>query len=173
MQQIGFEIWTMQNDILFDNVYIGHSIEDAEQLKAETFDVKNPVEKAEEEKDQPKFDEEPESSDLKFTDDPVKYIKEKLDLFITLVQKDPITAVKEVPEIAGGAVGLVVLVIALLGGLLGSGAAPSKEQVKSAAEKAKAKAEEAKDQAADAVASGTDKVQSEVNKRTTRSQAAS
>lgn len=28
MGAIGFEIWTMQNDILFDNIYIGHSVEE-------------------------------------------------------------------------------------------------------------------------------------------------
>jgi calnexin len=39
MGAVGFEIWTMQNDILFDNIYIGHSIEDAEKLRKETFDL--------------------------------------------------------------------------------------------------------------------------------------
>ena len=38
----------MQSDILFDNIYIGHSVEDAEKLKVETFDVKHAIEKAEE-----------------------------------------------------------------------------------------------------------------------------
>ncbi|KAL2059315.1 hypothetical protein ABVK25_000607 [Lepraria finkii] len=33
MGAIGFEIWTMQSDILFDNIYIGHSIEDAEKAQ--------------------------------------------------------------------------------------------------------------------------------------------
>lgn len=37
MGAIGFEIWTMQNDILFDNIYIGHSIADAEKFAQETF----------------------------------------------------------------------------------------------------------------------------------------
>ncbi|KAF2096566.1 Calreticulin-domain-containing protein, partial [Rhizodiscina lignyota] len=172
MGAIGFEIWTMQKDILFDNIYIGHSVEDAEKLKTETFDIKKDVEKAEEEATKPKLDDKPTSdSDLKFMDDPVKYVKEKFDLFITLAQKDPVTAVKEVPEIAGGAAGLVILLVALIAGVLGSGAAPSKEQVKGAADKAKAAAVDAKDKAAEAVASGADKAKDEVNKRTTRSQA--
>ena len=54
MLQIGFEIWTMQNDILFDNIYIGHSVEDAQKLKAETWDIKHPIEVAEEEETKPK-----------------------------------------------------------------------------------------------------------------------
>ena len=41
---IGFEIWTMQSDILFDNIYIGHSEKDAELLAKETFDVKKEAE---------------------------------------------------------------------------------------------------------------------------------
>jgi calnexin len=36
----------MQKDILFDNIYIGHSIADAEKLRAETFDLKVAAEKA-------------------------------------------------------------------------------------------------------------------------------
>ena len=39
----------MQNDILFDNIYIGHSVSDAEKLAQDTFEVKKAVEKAQEE----------------------------------------------------------------------------------------------------------------------------
>ena len=39
----------MQNDILFDNIYIGHSEADAEKFAQETFFKKSPVEKALEE----------------------------------------------------------------------------------------------------------------------------
>lgn len=34
---IGFELWSVDNDILFDNIYLGHSIEDAELVGNETF----------------------------------------------------------------------------------------------------------------------------------------
>ncbi|KAI9699163.1 MAG: hypothetical protein M1820_007242 [Bogoriella megaspora] len=173
MGAIGFELWTMQNNILFDNIYIGHSVEDAEKLKAETFDVKLPVEKAEEEASKPKEPETPKSPlDLKFTDDPVKYIKEKFDLFVTIAKRDPVEAIKFVPEIAGGLGVLAVTVLALLVGVVGAGssAAPSKGQVKDAAQKAKDSAVDAKDKVAEGVSTGAEKVQSEVNKRTTRSQ---
>jgi calnexin len=165
----------MQNDILFDNIYVGHSVEDAEALKAETFDVKIKIEKEEEEKSKPKKEDTPPKSpsDLKFMDDPVLFVKEKWELFLTIAKRDPVEAVKFVPEIAGGlAVGAITLVL-LLGGLFagGSKAAPSKEQVKDKAQQAKDQAAKVKDQAADAVASGAEKVQDEVNKRTTRSSA--
>lgn len=162
----------MQNDILFDNIYIGHSESDAEALKEETFDVKLPIEKAEQEKNKPKDDDKPKSPmDLQFMDDPVKYVTEKFDLFMTIAKRDPVEAVRFVPEIAGGlAVGAVTLVL-VLGGLLagGSKAAPSKEQVKAQSEKAKQQAQKTKDQVAESVASGADQAKEEVNKRSTRS----
>lgn len=173
--QIGFEIWTMQKDILFDNIYIGHSVSDAEKLKKETYDVKSASEKVEEAASKPKTEDKPPKSpmDLNFKDDPVLYMREKLDLFITIAKKDPVQAVKFMPEVAGAIGVAAVTVIALLVGIIGTGgaAAPSKEQVKDAAQEAKEKAVEAKDQAAEAASSGAEKVQAEVNKRT-RSQKA-
>ncbi|KAF2118546.1 Calreticulin family-domain-containing protein [Lophiotrema nucula] len=169
---IGFELWTMQNDILFDNIYIGHSIEDAEKLKAETFDLKITAEKAEEEASAPKPADPPKSpSDLSFKEDPVTYVKEKWNLFVEIAKRDPVEAVKFVPEVAGGIGVLALTVIVLLVSTLAGGAAPSKEQIKANAEKAKKAAVDAKDKAAEAVATGAEKAQAEVNKRTTRSSA--
>ncbi|KAK5124290.1 hypothetical protein LTR85_001993 [Meristemomyces frigidus] len=177
MGAIGFELWTMQNDILFDNIYIGHSIADAEALQKETFDVKLAIEKKEEEKDKPKKDDskQPPKSpmDLKFMDDPVFYVTEKFNLFMEIAKRDPVQAVKFVPEVAGGlAVGAITIVL-LLGGLLagGSKAAPSKEQINVKAQQAKDAAQKTKDQVAEAVASGTQQAKDEVNKRSTRSSA--
>jgi calnexin len=163
----------MQKDILFDNIYIGHSIADAEKLKAETFDLKITAEKAEEEANKPKPSEDAKSpSDLVFKDDPVRYVKEKTALFIEIAKRDPVEAVKFVPEVAGGiGVLAVTLLVLLVSVVLGSGAAPSKEQVKTQAKRAKDAAVDAKDKAADAVATGAEKAQAEVNKRTTRSNA--
>jgi calnexin len=163
----------MQKDILFDNIYIGHSIDDAEKLKAETFDLKHSAEKAEEEANKPKPKDTPKSpSDLVFKDDPVLYVKEKLNLFIEIAKRDPVEAIKFVPEVAGGIGVIAVTIFAILASvLLGSGAAPSKEQLKAQANKAKKTAVDAKDKAAEAVATGAEKAQAEVNKRTTRSNA--
>ncbi|KIW44450.1 uncharacterized protein PV06_02919 [Exophiala oligosperma] len=169
---IGFEIWTMQSDITFDNIYIGHSVEDAAAFRVETYDVKRPIEEAEEEKTKPKPSESPKSpSDLSFMDDPVTFVKEKLELFITLAKKDPIEAIKFMPEVAGSIGGALVLLIAIVSSLAGMGgaAAPSKDDIKKSAQKAKEAAVDAKDKAADAASSGAETVKAEVTKRTTRS----
>ncbi|KAJ9608637.1 hypothetical protein H2200_006408 [Cladophialophora chaetospira] len=164
---IGFEIWTMQSDITFDNIYIGHSVDDAAKFREETYDVKRSIEESEEEKTKPKPAEIPKSpSDLKFTEDPVTFVKEKLDLFITLANKDPIEAIKFMPEVAGGIGGALALLIAIIVGVAGmGGSAPSKEDVKKTAEKAKAAANDA----VAAAASGAETAKTEVNKRVTRS----
>lgn len=162
----------MQSDISFDNIYIGHSVEDADAFRAETYDVKRPIEDEEDAKNKPKPADLPKSpSDLNFMDDPVTFVKEKLELFITLAQKDPIEAIRFMPEVAGGIGGVLALLIAIIVAVTSSGsaAAPSKEDIKKTAQKAKEAASTAKDQVAEAVASGTDAVKSEVNKRTTRS----
>lgn len=159
----------MQNDILFDNIYIGHSIEDAEKLKAETYDIKRPIEDAEDEASKPKVESPKSPMDLKFLDDPVLYVREKVDLFLTIAKNDPVQAIKFVPEVAGGAGLLAVTVIALIIGAFGLKGASPPPQVKNAAEKVKKAAVDVKDQTVDAAASGAEKIQTEVNKRTTRS----
>ena len=161
----------MQKDILFDNIYIGHSVEEAEKLKGETYDVKIATEKEEQDAQEAKEAKESKSpSDLTFMEDPVTYIKEKLDLFITLAKSDPIEAVKFMPEVAGG-IGLVtVTIIAAIVGALGLGSKSPK--VQETTQKAKETAVDAKDKAVEAVSSGAEKVQGEASKRTTRSSAA-
>lgn len=169
MGAIGFEIWTMQNDILFDNIYIGHSIADAEKLAEETFKVKHPIEKALFDAEMPKKKDSPASpNDLKFLDDPILYVKEKLDLFLTIAQNDPIEAIKFVPEAAAGIGAIIVSVVVLIVSLIGLGS--SSPAVQKAASDAKGKAKDVKDKAAEATATGAEKAKAEVTKRTTRSQ---
>lgn len=159
----------MQSDILFDNIYIGHSVEDAAKLAAETFHVKHPVEKELLEAEKPKKSEKPKSPlDLKFTDDPVLYVKEKIDLFLTIAQNDPIEAIKFVPEVPGAAVGIFATFIILVVSLVSLGS--SSPAVKKAATDAKEKAKEASDKVAQATTTGADKAKAELTKRTTRSQ---
>jgi len=168
MGAIGFEIWTMQSDILFDNIYIGHSVEDAAKLAAETFHVKHPIEKELLEAEKPKKSDKPKSPlDLKFTDDPVLYIKEKVDLFLTIAQNDPIEALKFVPEVTGGIVAILASLVGLIVALINFGG--TEAAVKKAVE-VKGKAVEAKDKAVEATATGAEKAKAEVTKRSTRSQ---
>jgi calnexin len=160
----------MQSDILFDNIYIGHSVEDAEKLKTETYDVKAAIEKAEEDAAKPKPKPTPESPmDIKFMDDPVHYIREKVDLFWALAQKDPVTAIKTLPEVAGGIGALAVTIIALLIGVVSMTGGSPPPQVKKAAEKVVQSAMDTKDKVVDAASTGAEKAQAELNKRTTRS----
>jgi calnexin len=162
----------MQNDILFDNIYIGHSIQDAEKLAKETYHKKIALEKAEEEASAPKRSEKKAPGQSTFTEDPITYIRDKIELFVDVAKRDPVRAVKLVPEVAGGlgvlAVTALVLIVSIV--TLGSGKAPSKAQVKEQAKKAKDVVVDAKDKAAEAVASGVEKVQGEVEKRTARAE---
>jgi calnexin len=168
--QIGFEIWTMQKDILFDNIYIGHSVEDAEALAEESFLEKHPHEELAELADKPQPEEAPKSpSDLQFLDDPVTYIKEKVDLFVTLAKRDPVMAIKAVPEVAGGAAAILLTLLAVVGATLTVGGAQAAPAVKKAAADASDKAKDVKDKVVDAATSGAETVKAEVNKRTTRS----
>jgi len=169
MGALGFELWTMQNNILFDNIYVGHSIEDADALKKETWDLKIAAEKAEEEKNKPKTPEPKLDGELSFKEDPVKFIQQKVDLFITIAKNDPIQAIKFVPEVAGVIGVLVVTVLAIILSAFGGSSAPP--AVKDAAKKGKEAAKDAADKTAEAVSTGAEKVQAEVNKRTTRSSA--
>ena len=160
----------MQNNILFDNIYIGHSVEDAKKLAQETFFEKHPLEQLAEAADKPKEEEKPKSpSDLKFLDDPVFYIKEKLDLFLTIAARDPIQAVKFVPEIAGGIAAIFITLVAGLAAVIGLGgsAAPAAKKV---ATDAKEKAKDVKEKVAQAASTGAEAAKDTATKRTTRSQ---
>ncbi|KAJ9139115.1 Calreticulin family protein [Pleurostoma richardsiae] len=171
MGAIGFEIWTMQNGILFDNIYIGHSVEDARKFAEETFFAKEPLEKLAELADKPKEDEKKPKSplDLKFLDDPVFYIKEKLDLFLTIAAKDPIEAIKFVPEIAGGIGAILVSVIAIVVGIVSAAGSPA-PAAKKVATDTKEKAKDVKEKVAEAASTGVEAAKDGVSKRTTRSQ---
>jgi len=123
---VGFELWTMQNDILFDNIYIGHSIEDANQLANESWAVKYKFEKAAEDKE---FGSKSESEDktLSFSEDPTKYLQREVADFAALAYEDPVNALKTKPLVAGGlgtALALLLTAIGVLFSLLGSAKKP-------------------------------------------------
>lgn len=155
----------MQNDILFDNIYIGHSEEDAKQLRQETFDVKHPVEKAEEEALNPKK-EEGATTSVSFKEDPVTYVREKVDQFVILAKEDPLTAVKTVPEVAGGLGALLVTMILIIVGAI-SASSPAAAPAK----KGKAAASAPKEKKGEATSSAADTGKGSATKRNTRSSA--
>lgn len=148
----------MQNDILFDNIYIGHSAEDAEKLRKETFDVKRPVEAAQEEAAKPKPEEKGATPSVSFKEDPVVYVREKVDYFVGLAKQDPVHAIKQVPEVAGGLGALFVTMILIIVGAIGaSSPAPASQKGKEAAGKSKEKEGEATSSSADTGKSGATK----------------
>ncbi|KAI9669413.1 MAG: hypothetical protein M1831_000449 [Alyxoria varia] len=171
MGAVGFELWTMQKDILFDNIYIGHDIEEAKEIRDKTWrpkhDTELAIKKAQNEAEKKEAEKAATSA---WKEDPIGFAREKVDLFVTMAKQDFVGAVKFMPEVAG-AIGMVlVTALALIIGGLGLGAKSPK--AKETAQKAKDTAADAKDKAAEGAATGAEKVQGEVNKRTTRSSAA-
>jgi len=100
MVAIGFELWTMQNQIMFDNIYIGHSEADAEEFANQTWAVKNKIEMVEFEKNSAKEKEEL----LKGNEES---FKEKIATFIDEFKKDPVNTFKKNP-LYGAAAFIVV-----------------------------------------------------------------
>ncbi|KAJ5477856.1 hypothetical protein N7530_003365 [Penicillium desertorum] len=164
MGAIGFEIWTMQNDILFDNIYVGHSVEDAEKLRKETFDVKFPIEEAEEEASKPKPEVNEEGTTVTFQEDPVTFVRQKVNHFVELAKEDPINAAKTLPEVAGGLGALLLTMILVVVGAISasSPAAPAEKKGKQPAGAPKEKKEQA-------VSSSAETSKGGATKRTTRS----
>ena len=181
----------MQKDILFDNIYLGHSVEEAEQFANETYTVKRAIEKAEEDASAPAKDSNKAHDDFSFKEDPLTWLrnradvyKNKIDVFVDIAKQDPIQAVKIVPEIAGGIGILLATVVVLLMSLIGGGGAaaasagegpkaPPKIYVKQPTDKTTEEvAAEEQEKVAEAISSGADKTPAEVNRRTTRSTAA-
>ncbi|KAF9352742.1 hypothetical protein BGX34_012002 [Mortierella sp. NVP85] len=120
---IGFEIWTMQNDILFDNIYIGHSVEDAKALAAETWEIKYSAEKKQEEGANPPPKPELSYDWETFKKDPVGVTLEHLREFYELARDDPMHALDSRPFVTYGLTallgllcGLVLIVVGLMSG---------------------------------------------------------
>lgn len=142
---IGYELWTMTKDILFDNIYVGHSVADAEKLQKATFDVKRAIEEKEEEATAPKAPEPLEPTGGSFKEDPVAFVRAKLVPFLRLVKLNPMEAVRAMPDVAGALATVIVTTLALLVGLISMATAPAKvaKPVAPAAAAASAKKESA------------------------------
>jgi hypothetical protein len=106
----------MTEDILFDNIYVGHSIDDAKAFAAETFEVKKPLEAATA-KAEEKLDDEEELPSWK--NDPIAFIRQKIFLFIELAQTDPIRALKTHPETGAALAGALFTLFGMIGALFG------------------------------------------------------
>lgn len=65
---VGFDLWSMQSDTMFNNIYVGHSVEDAERIGNATFIPKLKLEQEIYEKTKPKPKHEPLSPPRTFED---------------------------------------------------------------------------------------------------------
>jgi hypothetical protein len=136
---VGIELWTMTEDILFDNIYVGHSAEDAKALAKESFHLKEDAEKRKEANMKPADDDDDETPDQTFRQNPMAFVRKAIFSFIELAKIDPILAVKTKPETATAlGVGIVTLfgILGTLFGVVGASQAP----VTKAAKKAEAPA---------------------------------
>jgi hypothetical protein len=120
MGGIGIELWTMTEDILFDNIYIGHSPDDAKTLAKETFDVKSGIEnaiKAEETKSAEP--EESEDAEVSLLANPTEFIRKKVFTFVEAAKQDPVGAAKAMPETAAALLTVFLTFFGMLGALFG------------------------------------------------------
>jgi hypothetical protein len=108
----------MTEDILFDNIFIGHSVGDAKAFAAETFDIKHSLEKAAD-KDALSGEDEEELVEHTFAENPVEFLRNKALKFIALARTDPIAAWKTHPETGVALVGAVFTFFGMLGALFG------------------------------------------------------
>ena len=111
----------MTEDILFDNIYIGHSVEDAAALAAESWEIKKTLEEEAAKSNVVEDDEEETVADLK--SDPVAFIRQKIFTFVETAKVDPVFAVKTQPETAAGLAlaattlfGMIATLLGLIGG---------------------------------------------------------
>lgn len=112
----------MTEDILFNNIYVGHSLEDAKKLAAETFEIKKRLEdKAEAPEDTNEDD-----SEALFKEDPVGFIRSKVLDFVDHVREDPIDAFKSKPETGVALLVTILTIFGMFGGLFGLGSASQK-----------------------------------------------
>ncbi|MBW0468948.1 hypothetical protein O181_008663 [Austropuccinia psidii MF-1] len=137
MAGIGFELWTMQAGILFDNIYVGHSEADAEAFSKETYHVKAEIEKKLE--DQTKPEEEKPKASLEdippFTQSPVQFVRSHGKAFVDLALVDFMSACKEMPITAAVIGGFLASVIGALLLVLTGSSTPKTKKVKKSSKK--------------------------------------
>ncbi|KAF9283117.1 hypothetical protein BGZ68_005541 [Mortierella alpina] len=163
---VGFEIWTMQKDILFDNIYVGHSVEDAETLAAESWETKHASEKKQEELANPAPKNTEDSSSPVFKEDPLGFIIYHLRDFYELAREDPMHAMNSRPLVVALLAGFVGISFGLFLILLGLMSAANPEVT--ASQTAKAKKEDTANEDSSKVKQGEEsKEEPSVRKRTT------
>ena len=106
----------MTEDILFDNIYVGHSIDDAKSFAAESFEIKKGLEKAAAKAAEPE-DEDDES--VSFKEDPISYIRSKVLTFVESAKEDLVAAFKTQPETGAALAAALFTFLGMIGALFG------------------------------------------------------
>ncbi|KAK2464902.1 hypothetical protein APHAL10511_002978 [Amanita phalloides] len=114
---VGIELWTMTEDILFNNFYIGHSIDDAKKFADETFAVKKPLE-VNANKPVASDDEEDDEAPA-FKEDPVGFVRQKIVNFVDAAKENPIEAFKSQPETGAFLTAVFLTLFGMIGAFLG------------------------------------------------------
>ncbi|KIM70108.1 hypothetical protein SCLCIDRAFT_19061 [Scleroderma citrinum Foug A] len=126
---VGIELWTMTEDILFDNIYVGHSIIDAERLGNESWVVKHNIEAAATAKVLEVEEEEAPS----FKQDPLGFVRDRAMKFVMAASADPVNAFKADPTTGGALVASVFsffVIVGILVGLIGDSQQPAPKSSK-------------------------------------------
>lgn len=117
----------MTENILFDNIYVGHSVDDAKALAERTYEIKHALEEALDKAAAAAVEEEEAETPKSFKEDPVSFIRQKLFAFLEVAKVNPILAFQTQPE-TGAAIGAAVVtligMVLSLAGAIGSAQAP-------------------------------------------------
>lgn len=109
---------------MFDNLYIGHSLEDAQKLAEQTFEVKKMIE-GDVKKAEDKAEAE-EAGDVQtaFKDDPIGFVRGKVFEFVDLAKIDLSFAIRAMPEVAAGLGFVALFFVGAVFSLLFGGSSP-------------------------------------------------
>lgn len=109
----------MTEDILFDNIYVGHSVEDADAFAAETYKLKKSLEVSADKAAAKEAEEEDEEELVSFKEDPIAFLRGKVITFVELAKEDPVSAFKTHPETGAGLAVVLITFFGMLGTLFG------------------------------------------------------
>ncbi|TIC07646.1 Calreticulin-domain-containing protein [Wallemia mellicola] len=112
---VGFEIWTMSRGILFDNIYVGYSKDDAKAFADETYAIKKPIEEKREREALEATVHDPSESE---GFEALAFIRKNLIDFVAKFNADPVLAFKERWDVAGVLGAAIAAFLGLLGTLI-------------------------------------------------------
>ena len=133
---IGFELWTMDDDIQFDNIYISNDPKEAAKFADETFRVKLPLEQNREQETNDKDDETVKPPAVKSSlEHFANQIRRRTNVLVERLstEQDKLRVLQQSSDIVGFYAAVVAVLLGLVGlfaSMLGgsSTAAPAKQQ---------------------------------------------